>query len=57
MNDHNWMEKRLGDIAFRHRDTVAPGQIENCAYIGLEHIAEGGLYLLGTGTSDDVKSA
>ena len=39
------------------RDTVSPSDIEEVPYIGLEHIGENTLSLVGHGTSQDVVSA
>ena len=51
-----WYERQFGDCAVLVRETVSPGESAGVPYIGLEHIAEGGLSLLGYGTADDVTS-
>jgi type I restriction enzyme S subunit len=56
MADDGWQPRRFGDLATLSRNTVTPDAIDDCVYIGLEHIGEGTLSLLGTGTSSDVTS-
>jgi type I restriction enzyme S subunit len=52
-----WENKFFGDCAELIRDTVQPGEALGLPYIGLEHISQGKLSLLGFGKSDDVISA
>jgi type I restriction enzyme S subunit len=52
-----WKNKRFSDCAKLIRDTVQPSEALGLPYIGLEHISQGQLSLLGFGKSDDVISA
>ena len=48
---------KLGSCVNLIRDTVQPSDVPNYPYIGLEHIGEGSLHLIGQGNSNDVESA
>lgn len=48
---------KLGDAAMRVRELVMPRLVPNTPYIGLEHIAEQNLALMGLGSTADVSSA
>ncbi len=52
----SWRTARFGDIARLVRDSVAPNGMGDVTYIGLEHIGEGSLSLLGVGSARDVQS-
>lgn len=52
-----WRKTTLGDCAQLVRDTVAPTDCGDIPYIGLEHIGEDTLQLVGTGMASDVTSA
>ncbi|MDE2803471.1 MAG: restriction endonuclease subunit S [Chloroflexota bacterium] len=52
-----WREVALGDCAELVRDSVSPSDMGDALYIGLEHIGEGTLSLLGKGLATDVTSA
>lgn len=52
----DWVKKKLGDIAKEVRDTYEPNQSESIPYVGLEHIAQQDLKLIGTGKSSDTLS-
>ena len=52
----DWVKKKLGDIAKEVRDTYEPNQSEDIPYVGLEHIAQQDLKLVGTGKSSDTQS-
>ena len=51
-----WHETALGACASLVRDNVSPSDCGSLPYIGLEHIGQGTLGLLGTGTAQDVGS-
>ena len=51
-----WHQTALGALASLVRDNVSPSECGNLPYIGLEHIGQGTLALLGTGTAQDVES-
>ncbi len=51
-----WETRNFGDCAVLIRDTVPPSQFGDEPYIGLEHIGEGTLQLIGIGTATDVSS-
>ena len=53
---NQWSSKGFGDCAELVRDTVHPAEAKSMPYIGLEHIAENKLAIIGHGTSDDVTS-
>ncbi len=53
----DWQEKAFGDCAVLVRDTVSPQDTADALYIGLEHIGEGTLSLMGHGYAGDVSSA
>ena len=48
---------RFGECASLVRNTVSPLSVGSCPYIGLEHIGENTLSLIGQGSSYDVTSA
>lgn len=52
-----WQEVKLGDCAVLGRDVVSPDEMGETPYIGLEHIGENSLALLGHGMATDVTSA
>ena len=52
-----WRETTFGDCAELVRDTVSPSNFKEAPYVGLEHIGEGTLSLLGVGVASDVSSA
>ena len=56
MESKEWANSRFGDCADLVRDTVNPSNANSSPYIGLEHIGEGTLSLIGIGSSDDVTS-
>jgi type I restriction enzyme, S subunit len=51
-----WENKRFGDCALLVRDTVQPSDAHDLPYVGLEHISQGTLSLIGYGKSNDVIS-
>ena len=51
-----WHETALGTCAALVRESVSPSECGSLPYIGLEHIGQGTLGLLGTGTAQDVES-
>ena len=51
-----WPTVTLGDCAVLVRETISPSDGEDIPYIGLEHIGENTLSLLGHGTASDVIS-
>ena len=51
-----WHETALGTCASLVRESVSPSECGSLPYIGLEHIGQGTLGLLGTGTAQDVES-
>lgn len=51
-----WKSKLFGDCAELVRETVKPSEVLGLRYIGLEHISQGQLSLLGFGIADDVVS-
>ena len=51
-----WPAAFLGDCASLVGDKVAPATCGDVPYIGLEHIGQGTLALLGAGTAKDVES-
>lgn len=51
-----WRTVRLGDVATDVRDLYQPTKEEHLPYIGLEHIEQQTLRLLGVGDSRDVQS-
>ena len=52
-----WDNKFFGECAELIKDIVQPSNALGSPYIGLEHISQGQLSLLGFGKSDDVISA
>ncbi len=55
-NRNEWREAPLGDCAALIRDSVSPSIMGDALYIGLEHIGEGTLSLVGQGVATDVTS-
>ena len=51
-----WKTKTFGDCATLIRESVSPSDLSNTPYIGLEHIGENTLSLVGQGVASDVKS-
>jgi type I restriction enzyme S subunit len=56
MAGDTWETRQFGDCAGLVRDTVTPADAARSPYIGLEHIGEGTLSLIGSGTAEDVTS-
>ena len=56
-NDGEWTATTFDQCAVLVRDTVQPSECGDMPYIGLEHIGESTLSLLGQGTASDVNSA
>jgi len=56
MGGAKWIVRKFGECATLVRDTVSPADVKSSPYIGLEHIGEGSLSLIGQGTADDVMS-
>ena len=52
----SWERTTLGACASLVRDSVTPADCGDAAYVGLEHIGQGTLALLRTGTAKDVES-
>jgi type I restriction enzyme S subunit len=52
-----WQQKRFGECAVPVRETVSPEELLSTNYVGLEHIGEGSLALIGHGVTGDVTSA
>lgn len=52
-----WVNKSFGECAELIKDIVQPRDTLGARYIGLEHISQGQLSLLGFGKSEDVISA
>ena len=52
-----WQTLLLGKCANLSRDNVSPSELKDAIYIGLEHIGENTLSLVGYGSANDVKSA
>ncbi len=52
-----WRNATLGECARLIRDTVSPASVNTVPYIGLEHIGEGTLSLVSSGTSTEVTSS
>jgi len=51
-----WRVERFARMAFLVRDTVHPSDAPSLPYIGLEHIGESTLQLLGRGAAEDATS-
>ena len=51
-----WRKTTIGDCAYLATESVSPEQVGDAPYIGLEHIGENTLQLLGNGAASDVKS-
>lgn len=51
-----WKECKIGDVAGLVKDVYRPRKGDHLPYIGLEHIQEQGLRLLGIGDSDSINS-
>jgi type I restriction enzyme S subunit len=56
MGGDGWPSKNFGDCALLVRDSVSPVDAKGLPYVGLEHIGEGRLALIGIGTAEDVTS-
>ena len=57
MTRMQWQEKTFGECAELIRETVSPEQVDpDTPYIGLEHIAEQSLSLVGVGRAAEVSS-
>ncbi len=56
MAGDGWPSKNFGDCALLVRDSVSPVDAKGLPYVGLEHIGEGRLALIGIGTAEDVTS-
>lgn len=54
--DTEWPVRYFGDCATLIREPVSPSSVGDIPYIGLEHIGEGTLSLLGHGVASDVTS-
>ena len=52
-----WRKTTLGECAVLVRDTVDPADFEGEPYVGLEHIGEGTLALIGLGDASEVTTA
>ena len=52
-----WRQATFGECAVLVRDTVSPTNMGDVPYIGLEHIGEGTLSLVGLGVATEVTSA
>ena len=52
-----WRTLPLGKCANLSRDNVSPSESKDAIYIGLEHIGENTLSLVGYGSANDVKSS
>ena len=53
----SWRPTTLGQCASLVRDSVTPASCGDVPYVGLEHIGQGTLSLLGRGSAQDVGSA
>ena len=53
----SWRRTTLGQCASLVRDGVMPASCGDVPYVGLEHIGQGTLSLLGRGSAQDVESA
>ena len=51
-----WQAKTFGDCAILIRESVSPSDLGDTPYIGLEHIGENTLSLVGQGIASDVTS-
>ena len=51
-----WQAKTFGDCAMLIRESVSPSDLGDTPYIGLEHIGEDTLSLIGQGIASDVTS-
>ncbi|MYA49671.1 MAG: restriction endonuclease subunit S [Chloroflexi bacterium] len=56
LTSDRWREVTFGECAELIRDSVSPSDMGDTLYIGLEHIGESTLSLLGQGTAADVGS-
>ena len=54
--ESEWQVKTLSDCATLIRENVSPSDLGNTPYIGLEHIGENTLSLVGQGVASDVTS-
>ena len=55
--DCSWPAVAFGDCAVLIKATVSPSEKGDAHYVGLEHIGEGTLSLVGSGVASDVTSA
>ena len=55
-NKNEWQAKTFGDCATLIRESVSPSDLGDTLYIGLEHIGENTLSLVGQGIASDVTS-
>ena len=53
---NEWQIKAFGDCATLVRESVSPSDLDNTPYIGLEHIGENTLSLVGHGVASSVTS-
>jgi len=56
VTENRWHMRAFRECATLVRETVHPDDVQNLPYIGLEHISEGQLSLIGYGTSKEVVS-
>lgn len=56
MGQNEWSFKKFGECAELIKEVVNPKDCNSVPYIGLEHIREGSLNLIGIGNSNDVIS-
>lgn len=54
--ESGWQAKTFGDCATLIRESISPSDLGNTPYIGLEHIGENTLSLIGRGIASDVTS-
>ena len=54
--ESEWQAKTFGDCATLIRESISPSDLGNTPYIGLEHIGENTLSLIGRGIASDVTS-
>ena len=55
-NPNRWFETTLGECAVVVNETVSPTELGETPYVGLEHIGENSLALLGRGSAKNVTS-
>ncbi|KYC52849.1 MAG: EcoKI restriction-modification system protein HsdS [Candidatus Methanofastidiosum methylothiophilum] len=56
MTKYKWRKLKIGDTCFLVKNSYSPTKNENKSYIGLEHIGQGTLKLVGIGNSEEIKS-